>query len=247
MKNLRNLLFALALAPLPALAQQTIVYYNDEGKKVDSKAEATTEEHIEKTPEGYYYVKIYIDDTLSTEGAYSQYGEEKRENVKEGLHKHYQRMGGFMYYSEEYVGGKLHGELRNYYPSGKLKRIERYNQNEFLSGECFNEDGSPKPFTRFQQAPGYPGGESAMMAYLSENMKYPKKARKKGVQGQVVITFVVDKTGQVTDVRILKDPGEGCGEEAARLVREMPRWTPGMANDRPVKVRYTLPLRFKLD
>ena len=247
MKKIQTTLLLLCFGAFTAFAQQTIVYYNDEGKKVDSKEEATTAEHIEKTPEGYYYVKVYFDDTLSSEGAFSQYGVEKKENIREGLHKHYQRMGNFMYYTEEYVGGKLHGELRNYYPSGKLKRIERYNQNEFLSGECFNEDGSPKPFTRFQQVPGYPGGESAMMAYLSENMKYPKKARKKGIEGQVVVTFVVDKEGKVTDVRILRDPGGGCGEEAARLVREMPRWTPGMANDRPVKVRYTLPMRFRLD
>jgi protein TonB len=116
-----------------------------------------------------------------------------------------------------------------------------------LSGFCYNEDGSSRPFTQFQRQPEYPGGEQALYKYFSDNMVYPKKALENGIQGTVVTTFVVNKDGSISDVVVLKDIGAGCGAEAARLVQSMAQWTPGYSDDEPVKVRYTLPLKFKLD
>lgn len=95
--------------------------------------------------------------------------------------------------------------------------------------------------------PVFPGGDPAMMQYISDNLKYPVLARENGIQGTVVITFVVDKDGSVTNTNILRDIGGGCGKEALRVVQAMPKWTPGQANGQPVKVRYTLPVRFKLE
>lgn len=94
--------------------------------------------------------------------------------------------------------------------------------------------------------PEFPGGEEALMAYLSENLKYPRLALENNIQGIVVIRFVVDTEGRISNVEILKDIGGGCGAEAMRVVKSMPAWTPGEHNGVKVNVRFVLPVRFQL-
>lgn len=98
-----------------------------------------------------------------------------------------------------------------------------------------------------QKMPEFPGGESEMMRFLIENLKYPAVAKENNVQGVVVLSFVVAKDGALSESKILKDIGGGCGKEAMRVVQTMPKWIPGEAQGVPVKVRYTLPVRFKLE
>ena len=98
-----------------------------------------------------------------------------------------------------------------------------------------------------QKPPGFPGGEKELLKYLGENIKYPPLARENNIQGTVALTFVVTKDGSVRDVQIVKDIGGGCGEEPVRVVESMPKWNPGEANGHPVKVRFTLPVRFRLE
>lgn len=95
--------------------------------------------------------------------------------------------------------------------------------------------------------PSFPGGERELLRYLSENIKYPPLARESNIQGSVVLQFVIGKDGSVTQVEVMKDPGGMLGKEAMRVVQNMPRWTPGEANGHPVKVRFTLPVRFRLE
>ena len=98
-----------------------------------------------------------------------------------------------------------------------------------------------------QKPPSFPGCERELLKFLAENIKYPALARENNIQGNVALTFVVNKNGSVSDVTILRDIGGGCGKEAVRVVNSMPRWNPGEANGNPVKVRFTLPVRFKLE
>ena len=84
------------------------------------------------------------------------------------------------------------------------------------------------------------------MAWLSQNIKYPEIAAKNGVQGRVVVQFVVEKDGSVTDVHTVKKVDPSLDREAERVVRSMPRWSPGRQNGAPVRVKYTLPVTFKL-
>lgn len=230
--------------PLSLFGQQNL-YFTKKGEPTDT-AGAFYRHEITQLPNGWTYVKEYRPvDTLFSEGAYSVYKEKKK--VSEGIHKTY-RGDGALWYTQSFENDQLHGEFRSYYPGGQLKRIERYEKEKFIDGECFQEDGSPRPFTRFQQAPQYPGGEQALFNYISENLQYPAKARKRNIQGKVVLTFVLNKDGSVSDVVVVNGIGGGCDEEAVRLVSGMERWQPGLVDDdRPVKVRYTLPLRFRLD
>ncbi len=101
-------------------------------------------------------------------------------------------------------------------------------------------------FTTVEVNPEFPnGGMSAFTKFLSKNYKYPAMAREQGVSGRVIMAFVVEKDGTLTDIKVLRDLGMGTGEEAVRLLKTSPRWKPGIQNGRPVRVAYTLP--FKLD
>ncbi len=100
--------------------------------------------------------------------------------------------------------------------------------------------------TIVEEMPQFPGGEEALYKYLVENLTYPQTAKEKGIQGKVWITFVVEKDGSITDVRIMRDIGGGCGEEAMRVVRNMPKWKPGKQNGVLVRVQFNLPVSFTL-
>lgn len=103
-----------------------------------------------------------------------------------------------------------------------------------------------KPFESVEQPPQFQGGDVELMRYLNSNIKYPAVAAENGIQGQVVLRFVVNKEGGISDVEVLKTLDASCDREAIRVVKSMPRWIPGMQNGRNVPVYYTLPVRFKL-
>lgn len=94
--------------------------------------------------------------------------------------------------------------------------------------------------------PAFNGGEEAMYQFLSENIKYPQVAKETGIQGTVIVKFVVEKDGSISDVQLLKTIGGGCDEEALRVVKAMPKWKVGKQNGEPVRVYFTLPIRFTL-
>lgn len=106
-----------------------------------------------------------------------------------------------------------------------------------------------KTFEMFdiENPPQFPGGEAALMQFIGNNLMYPDTARESNVEGLVVGTFIIDKEGKVTDITIVRDIGYGCGDELRRILMLLPRWKPGTANGYPVRVRYTLPVRFRLE
>ncbi|MBR2151138.1 MAG: energy transducer TonB [Prevotella sp.] len=103
-----------------------------------------------------------------------------------------------------------------------------------------------KVFDVVEQMPSFPGGPSALMQYLSSNIKYPVVAEENGVQGRVIVTFVVEKDGSITDVRVVKGVDPSLDKEAQRVVKSMPKWIPGKQNGAAVRVKYTVPVTFRL-
>ncbi|NLH53637.1 MAG: energy transducer TonB [Bacteroidales bacterium] len=101
-------------------------------------------------------------------------------------------------------------------------------------------------FQVVESMPEFPGGEEARIAFLRDNIKYPQMARESGIQGTVYVTFVVETDGRVTAVRVLRGIGGGCDEEAVRVVKAMPRWIPGKQRGKPVRVQFTMPIKFTL-
>lgn len=101
-------------------------------------------------------------------------------------------------------------------------------------------------FTIVEDPASPKGGMAAFYKYVSEKIKYPAQARRMGVEGRVFVEFVIDKDGSITDVKSVKGIGAGCDEEAVRILREAPKWTPGKQRGKPVKQRMVLPIIFKL-
>lgn len=103
-----------------------------------------------------------------------------------------------------------------------------------------------KIFTVVEQMPMYPGGDGALMGYLRDNIHYPTVAAENGVQGRVVVGFVVERDGSITDVKILRGVDPSLDREAMRVVKSMPRWNPGKQNGSAVRVKYQVPVSFRL-
>jgi len=85
-----------------------------------------------------------------------------------------------------------------------------------------------------------------MLKYVHDRIKYPSIAKEVGIEGRVIIQFVVEKDGSITQANIVRDIGGGCGAEALRVVKSMPTWIPGRQQSNPVRVRFTLPVKFGL-
>lgn len=103
-----------------------------------------------------------------------------------------------------------------------------------------------KVFDVVEQMPSFPGGPSALMQYLSSNIKYPVVAQENGVQGRVVVSFVVERDGSITDVQVARSVDPSLDREAQRVVRNMPRWIPGKQNGQAERVKYNVPVAFRL-
>ena len=110
----------------------------------------------------------------------------------------------------------------------------------------------PKPevetkiFEVVEQMPTFPGGDAALMEFLRKNVVYPVVAQENGVQGRVVISFVVERDGSITDVKVARSVDPSLDREAARVVKSMPNWIPGKQNGSSVRVKYNVPVSFRL-
>jgi protein TonB len=102
-------------------------------------------------------------------------------------------------------------------------------------------------FTRVEQMPMFGSGEKELMEYLGKNIKYPTIARENGISGTVIVQFVVERDGSISSPEVARGIGGGCDEEALRVVRNMPKWKPGKQQGRAVKVKFTLPIKFRLE
>ena len=114
---------------------------------------------------------------------------------------------------------------------------------ESKSGENIQDDDI---FTIVDKMPEYPGGEEALLQYLSDNIEYPVLASEQDIQGTVYVSFLIRPNGSVDKVKVIKGIGGGCDEEAVRVVKAMPKWTPGYEKGVAVKVEHHLPINFSL-
>ena len=112
----------------------------------------------------------------------------------------------------------------------------------------FSEDYDPEGevFVVVEEMPSFPGGESAMQAFIRKNLKYPQIALENGISGRVICTFVIDGKGKITGVEVLRSVDPNLDREALRVINMMPDWKPGKQQGKPVRVRYTLPVVFRL-
>ncbi|MFA7492806.1 MAG: energy transducer TonB [Proteiniphilum sp.] len=108
------------------------------------------------------------------------------------------------------------------------------------------EEVTEEIFVVVEEQPEFPGGQAAMMKFLSDNIKYPVIAQENGIQGRVICNFVVERDGSITDVQVVRGQDPSLDREAIRVIQQMPRWKPGKQRGSAVRVRFTLPVVFRL-
>ena len=116
--------------------------------------------------------------------------------------------------------------------------------NDFVESDVKNS--KKQAFDIIEEMPQYPGGPTALFSFLSNTVKYPVVAEENGIQGRVIVSFVVERDGSLTDVKIVKRVDPSLDKEALRVIKTMPRWISGKVNGNPVRVEYTVPITFRL-
>lgn len=146
-----------------------------------------------------------------------------------------------------YQHGKLQGPYVKYWPSGLKKRMEFYKADSLVSGHCYDKNGVEIAYFPAEKMPEFPGGMNALYGFLVDNLKYPDKCRRKGIEGRVLVKFIINSDGSVSDLNIKKSVDPLLDAEALRVMRIMPKWIPGQQEGVNVKVQYVLPIRFSLE
>ena len=108
-------------------------------------------------------------------------------------------------------------------------------------------DNDDPVFTVVEQEPEFTGGIEALYQYIATNVKYPEEAKASKIKGRVLVSFVVEKDGSISNIKVKQCPDEALCEEAMRVVRAMPRWKPGMVKGKKVRAQYVLPINFTLN
>ncbi len=232
---------------------QNKVFYDEDGVKV---------KNIDKAD--YYVVDSQLpdNDTIMVEQIYYKSGALKSEAKKIKKHSKSDKKNFKWEYSGEYKKwyesgkiyeianyrkGEIDGELTFYWPNGKIKRVENFAKRSLLQGGiCYDSLGNKIDYYPYEIMPQFPGGDKELFRYLSQNVRYPVDAQKNKIQGRVIVQFYVSKTGKIVDVNVIRSISPALDAEALRVIYKMPKWEPGLQDGEPVRVKYTLPINFKL-
>lgn len=163
----------------------------------------------------------------------------------EGLYKMYYESGKIKQ-EINYKNDKWDGAFLTYWENGQIKRSDKYENGTFIKGNTFDEQGKEVDYYKYEIMAEYFGGVAELGKYIQNEVKYPVKARNNGIYGRVIVKFVVNTDGSISEVEVVKSVSKELDEEAIRVVSKMPNWKPGMRDGEKVRVFYNLPIKFKL-
>jgi TonB family protein len=147
------------------------------------------------------------------------------------------------------IGNELwvhHGNFMMWWENGNMKRHDKYNDGKLVHGRIWNEDGTGAKYEPWFEDTMFPGGDSGLSNFLISTLKYPGKARRLGLQGVVVVSFVVEANGSVSNLQIRQSVDPLLDQEALRTVSRMPKWEPAKMGGIPVRTQFFLPVNFAL-
>ena len=241
-RNLWSMVFVAAVAALAYVGLAAYNTYQEQQKArfeaemeaslLEQKKEAKVEKKTEAPKEELQKVEKVKSSIAFTPPVIKKDSEVKPEEemkTQDELNENKTAIGAFDVKGNDEEGGTV------------LKAVE-----EIATPEPPKHEEENKVFDVVEQMPSFPGGPSALMAYLSSHVKYPAVAEENGIQGRVTVQFVVEKDGSVTDVKTMKSVDPSLDREAERVVRSMPKWIPGKQNGSAVRVKYFVPVVFRL-
>ena len=231
-------LFSFLILPFSVFSQDTI-YLDKDLKETLDRSQAVRYEVKEVSPndpDAGFLKNYWMSGQISVEEYFSSF---KKETL-EGKRKLW-RKDGSLYRESEYKKGKLDGYQISYWDNGQLKRKDLYKNGKIKDKKVWDMAGNPAEWYPLEERPVFPGGQKGLIKYIKENTKKPE-----GVAGgKVLVGFVIDHDGSVTDVRIEKSSSPALNMSAFNTVAQMPAWTPGKQDGEPVRVKFSLPLVFR--
>ncbi len=183
----------------------------------------------------------YISGEKYAESSFTDYGTPNRSGAYKEWHRNGNKQAQITYKDSQFDG-----VLESWWDNGQQRRRDLYDKGLFVEGQCYDEAGNPVEHYLFQVMAEYPGGEQELMRFLQTNITYPKFARRKGIMGIVVVSFVVDQNGMIGNIKVLQSVHPLLDEEAVRVIKSMPRWIPGSLEGKAVCIQYNQPLQFSL-
>lgn len=240
---MKQLVFVFMMAlPIAVSAQQTTVhdtiYDNPKSFRVTERADGIVVSVAEYSVQ-YNNRRHENYNRLERETLYYPDGQMKEELV--------------LTYKQAKHGTAKFYDRKCYYPNGALQYEETMtDSNQDIKTVYYNEKGKkdrhPKEqIPLYMQMPEFPGGQEALLDFLNKNVKYPRIAQENGIQGRVIVQFVVAKDGMIEDVEVVRSGGDpSLDKEAARVIKSMPRWIPGKQRGKTIRTKYTVPVNFRL-
>ena len=217
--------------------------YFDNNSKVTSKSTATYFKVSKPVDNGFKIQKYTIDNQLM----YMETYKDREHKIMNGP--------AIYYYNNrkidkegKYADNKRDETWKYYFDSGQIAAIVLFKNEELIEAKYFDQNGQQSKIARKpNEIPSFNGtGFDGIAKYIKTNLKYPEKAFKNNIQGKVVIAFTINKDGHVTDAKVDKSINEELDNEALRIINTMPDWTPDYDFNRPVSVRFVIPITFEL-
>jgi TonB family protein len=244
----------------------TYVYFDEDWKKTKKKEHASYLRKFYRLSSNEWRVEDYfINGVLKMEGNYTKknlktevgkfvYYYENGQKEKECVFKDGNYHGESVRYYEDggidskgmYESGLAQGDWIFYFKTGQVSSVEKYKEGKMESFQFYDTEGKALENAQYEVEPEFPGGQKAMALFIQANVVYPEKAAEMGITGMVYVQFVVAADGSIELLKVSKSVHPLLDNEAMRVVKLMPTWSPGKLHNRPVRVRFTLPIKFGL-
>jgi len=238
------LMMVFSISTVIALGQDT-TYFNSNWNKVSLLEDASFYEILQFDQLDYYRATVstyYKSGQIKKEVTYSDF----QNKTRDGKYMEWYESGQ-LHREIDYQSNKINGNLITLWENGLHKRIDTYENGIFIDGICFDSEGFETNHYDYRIAPEFPGGEKELLKFLASEVKYPADARRDGIQGSVIVRFIIDIDGTIQDIKIEESAHEYLEEEALRVVDRLPRYKPGMIDGELVSIPVKFPIRFKLE
>jgi len=146
----------------------------------------------------------------------------------------------------DYINGQYDGVIKTYWKNGTVKRKDQYTKGKFMNGTCYDSLGKEIEHFELEAMPQYDGGDTQLLADISNNTRYPKVSRDSGIEGRVLVRFAVNEQGGISNIDIMEGINSELNREAVRVVGKLNSFKPGSYDGNPVKVWYMIPIIFTL-